>query len=148
MIEISYREYWRNFGKYKSGEGVVRVVGRGGEVIGHWYPSGTEWIEEGKPTGGEVLVKEVISPTKVVGSFVQNAASEKFFGNKVPISNGLEGAGVELPKVRDFGKPMCYFCNKLIAEYEIMHEEAEGFVERLGCCLCFKKSKSTNFKKL
>ena len=49
MIEISGKEFRLKFGNYCSGLEVVQVHGRGGEILGTYYPAGTEWkVEDGE----------------------------------------------------------------------------------------------------
>ena len=45
MIEISYREFQRGFCKLKDGNEEIRVVGKGGVVVGIWTPGSVEMAD-------------------------------------------------------------------------------------------------------
>ncbi len=144
-ILISYREFWRNFGKYKSGSDVISVVGKGGEVLGTYFPAGTEFkmVTSDLAVDVEGEIKE--EPVKrVVGNFVENAAFKRLAGLlDVPeIEEEIEEEEV-------IDKPKCFFCKNLIAEWRVFHQEVgDEYIERLACCICIKKLKSTNCIKI
>ncbi len=149
MIDINYREFWRNFGKYKGSLEMIQVIGRGGVIYGTYVPAGAEW------KAGEIFRKE--EDEEGVPDVEGNTFAElrKKFDNRMErgveeiVSDDPEEAGNVKRIMESFEeaeeKPRCDFCIRagrkepLIAERKVDWQwEAEGYEKHFVCCLCFK----------
>jgi hypothetical protein len=131
MLSVSQREFQIKFYSFSKGVEAVEIIGRGGVVVGYFHPPGVmcpERISE----DGEIMVEEVKSPTKVVGSFVQNAAAKKFEN----ILGEEEQVKPETTRVK------CKKCGGVGAGTHVYWDELElESVEGVFCLRCAKLSR-------
>jgi hypothetical protein len=75
MIEVSQREFQIKYYSYSKGKEVIRVLGRGGVVVGTYYPAGADAVQVG---GGNAVQVKKNAVQVGKGLYMRNAAYERF----------------------------------------------------------------------
>ncbi len=142
MIEMSYREFARGFCKLKDSNEEIRVVGRGGVVIGTWISGMSDNVGHSE----ESEEVEVVGQRKEMSDIGLSDKREKFAELKKMFEGG---AKVHYAKEEEVEAVKCIKCKKNDAVWagEIWEDGEEIKVSLCDFCIKGVQNKRS-FKKI
>jgi hypothetical protein len=160
MKEIRYREFIRGFGKVRDGFEKVKVIGKGGVLVGVWTPAGVEDVRHAEASP-KVVVSDKVSDKKEVFKKLMGEIDIRAMANMPP----LTGVPQDLPAAPEGWEPgvlmdeevpvmelfmeLCMKCGKEEVAWKGVNYEVDpdGVAMRI-CGKCYRKAGAFGYKRI